>query len=104
MQDLKYDIRIRDIVIKDGDLDITDNPSCQNGGIIQYSSGAFNHNPTLGIGVLRVIGSGVDKVNFEMNRWQKQCLEDNAINATFKINAPNNSVTEVSIITNIAYQ
>ena len=78
MLDLKFDIRTRELVLTDGDFVSTENPSIQNGGIIQFSRCAFLSNPMLGIGMEDVINANDVKTAYEMNRWQQQAKSDGA--------------------------
>lgn len=79
MLDIKFDIATREIVIKDNDFALTDNPSVQNGGIIEVSKGANPLQPMLGIGLLPgIIGGPVRRLTFEMNRWRSQVVNDGA--------------------------
>ena len=96
MTDLLFDPVTRDLVIKDGDFVVTDNPSIQNGEVMKNAHAFSTRNPIYGIGLERVINSGLSTVNFEMNRWQAQCLQDKATKASFKA-SQNNNITDIEI-------
>jgi len=104
MNDIGFDIEKREVILKDGDFFIADNPSVQNGGIILETKNAFVSNPTLGVGILGVMGAPVSQVSFEMNRWKSQCLNDGAKKASYKIIATNNDYSEIKITTDISYE
>lgn len=76
MKDLYYDIEAQDLVVKNGDFVITDNPSVQNGGIILLARGPNSTNPILGINVRQIQGGSVLQANYEMNRWKQQVVSD----------------------------
>lgn len=79
MTDIEFDITTREIVLaEDDDFSVIENPSVQNGGIIQYSRCAFVNNPMLGIGMEQIINSNDISAAYEMNRWQSQCKNDGA--------------------------
>jgi hypothetical protein len=98
-----WDIVNRDIQFQNGTTVLIDNPSTSNGGIIAYSSGAFVSNPVLGVGILRIIGSSLSSVNFEMNRWAKQCYDDGAKVATYIINSDKQPVIDAALKFNVSY-
>lgn len=76
MKDLYYDIEAQDLVVKNGDFVLTDNPSVQNGGIILLARGPNSLNPILGINVRQIQGGSLLQANYEMNRWKKQVFSD----------------------------
>lgn len=79
MLDIVFDIGTREIVLKNNDFKLTDNPSVQNGGIIEASKGANPLQPTLGIGLLPgIIGGPSRRITYEMNRWRTQVIADGA--------------------------
>lgn len=79
MLDIAFDIGTREIVLKNNDFKLTDNPSVQNGGIIEASKGANPLQPMLGIGLLPgIIGGPVRRLTYEMNRWRAQVVADGA--------------------------
>ena len=96
MADFLFDPNTRDVVIKDGDFVLVDDPSEQNGGILRDAHCFSIYNPNYGIGLERVINSGVEKVNYEMNRWQSQIAADKGW-GNFKI-------TEVNKVVSVAIQ
>lgn len=79
MQDLKFDIVTRELVMKNNDFVLTPNPSIQNGGILCYSRGANPLRPTFGIGLIPEVIDGNPKVlTYELNRWKFQAIQDGA--------------------------
>lgn len=79
MKDIWFDISTREIRMKNNDFSTTDNPSVQNGGIIECGKGINPEQPQLGVGILPGIQGGpVDRFVYEMNRWKAQCIEDGA--------------------------
>ena len=103
MLDLAFDIETREVQTENGDFQIAENPSIQNGGILLYSQNALILNPTLGIGINGVIGSPVSKVAYEMNRWKKQAMDDSAKNASYTITNDSNDYANVEIKFDISY-
>lgn len=92
MSDLYFDTVSREIVLTDGDFSLTDNPSTQNGAILQYSRASIMRFPLLGVGMEQIINSPDATAAYEMNRWQTQCKRDGAqlakyINNNSKITA-----------------
>ena len=95
MLDIKFDIVTREIVWSDTDPNgfvLTDNPSEQNGGILQYSRVAILQSPVSGIGIEEVINSGLTKTTYEMNRWKNQAKIDGANVANWKATTKGNDV------------
>jgi hypothetical protein len=90
MGDLFFDPIARDLVITDGDFTFTDNPSIQNAEIMKDAHCFSILKPIFGIGLQRVMNAPVRVVNFEMNRWQQQVLQDGATKANFTITIVNN--------------
>jgi hypothetical protein len=84
MGDLLFDPVTRDLVIKDGDFVLTTDPSIQNGSIMRDAHCFSIQKPIFGIGLERVINSDLSVVNYEMNRWQQQCIQDGASQVNFK--------------------
>lgn len=79
MKCLQFDVTTREVVRKNRDFVLTDNPSDQNAGIILFSKGAFPLNPMLGIGLIpQVINGPTSVFTFQMNRWQAQIINDGA--------------------------
>lgn len=77
--DILFDIGTREIVMKNDDFATTDNPSVQNGGIIEAGKGFNPENPLLGIGLLKGLqGANAQRLTFDMNRWKSQCINDGA--------------------------
>jgi hypothetical protein len=98
MGDLYFNPETRDLIIKNGDFVITDNPSIQNGAIMRDAHCFSIYNPIYGIGLERVINSGISKVNYEMNRWKSQVKQDGATQANFDPSSENNIVNvDISI-------
>lgn len=81
---IHFDIVTQEITFKNNDFELTENPSVQNGGIIEISRCAFIETPMLGIGLTDFINSNSSTASFEMNRWQFQCKNDGATKATWK--------------------
>lgn len=82
--DLKYDIDNFDIAIENGDFVIQSNTSEQIGAIMLYASGITIENPTFGIGLENLINNGVQNIQFHLNRWVQQCLNDGAKSAKWE--------------------
>jgi len=106
MEDLNFDIVARDLVMTpDMDFAITENPSVQNAGIIQYSRVSFPTNPMLGIGMEDAVNANNTKTAYEMNRWQAQCIQDGATLAKWSSSIiSGGSITTVKILTQISYE
>lgn len=102
MNDIKFDVVTREIVMKNNDFDLTDNPSVQNGGIIMYSSCANPEKPMVGIGILEIIGANGSKEAYEMNRWQAQVKADGATIASWQ--SKQNNQGSADIYTYISYE
>ena len=83
MLDLLFDPSTREIVWN-GDFVQTDNPSEQNGAILQYSRCAILSSPMSGVGMEQVINSDLSTTTKEMNRWKAQAQDDGATNPTWK--------------------
>lgn len=97
MKCLKFDPATREIVRKNNDFVLTDNPSAQNAGIILFSKGAFPLDPMLGIGLVpQVINGPAPAFTFEMNRWQAQVINDGATRARWS-NKFINNVADVDL-------
>jgi|ERR1035437_1207095 hypothetical protein len=95
MLDIKFDIVAREIIWLDTDPNgfvLTDNPSEQNGGILQFSRAAILQSPISGIGIEEVINSGITKTTYEMNRWKNQAIADGATVANWKATPNANDV------------
>jgi hypothetical protein len=84
MYDISFDIESREIIMKNNDFATTDNPSVQNGGIMLYSRCANLQFPMAGIGVEDMIGAGLTKATYELNRWQAMAKNDGATVAKWK--------------------
>lgn len=106
MQDLNFDIVDRDLVMtSDMDFAVTENPSVQNSGIIQYSRVSFPTNPMLGIGMEDAVNANNTKTAYEMNRWQGQCLQDGATLAKWSSNIiSGGSLNTIKILTQVSYE
>lgn len=76
MLSLEYDIEEQDLVITNGGLTLTDNPSVQNGGIVLLFRSFNVDNLILGIGINQIRGGSVLQANYEMNRWRAQVVKD----------------------------
>lgn len=76
MQDINFSNETREVIIANGDFDLCDDASIQNGAILEFSKGAILQNPTLGIGIELFINNDSSQVNYEMNRWAKQVTND----------------------------
>jgi hypothetical protein len=101
MGDLLFDPITREMVITDGDFTFTSNPSVQNAALILYARGFNLYQPTLGVGLEDVINSHPQDVNFTMNRWKKQMIDDGATKANFKLTIDTNN--KVTIKTDVSY-
>lgn len=107
MFDILFDIVKQEIVFSsDGDpssdFETTDNPSVQNGGILLYARVPNNQSIMSGIGFGEQVMSGkMDKVAFELSRWQAQATLDGATLASWT--AKNNGNTGI-IQTNVSYE
>lgn len=90
MNDILFDIITREIVLTDSlfttDLDFktTDNPSVQNGGICLFGRCINLSYPMFGIGMEEPMGANMNKMAYELNRWQTQVKNDGATVATWK--------------------
>ncbi len=101
MKCLQFDVKTREVVRRNNDFVLTDNPSQQNAGIILFSKGAFPLNPMLGIGLIpQVINGPAPVFTFEMNRWQFQVINDGATLARWSNKFVNN---EAILNLNISY-
>ena len=86
MTDLLYNLDTMDISIKNGDFEINNDVSQQNAGLILQTEHDYLLNPLLGIGIENVINSNFNVLEFELNRWKTQVLNDGAIEASWSIN------------------
>lgn len=101
MKDLAFDIRTRQVVLKNGDFVITTDPSEQNGGILLLSKGANTRLPIFGIGLVpAVINGSLKNLVFQLNRWQQQAYQDGATEAKWTMK-PVGGVA--SVVTQITY-
>jgi hypothetical protein len=82
MTDLAFDINTRELVIQNGQLVIAKDSSVQNGLIIRDAKCVNVYTPILGIG-FNPINSQAGSINFELNRWKHQCINDGATSAEF---------------------
>lgn len=76
--DIVWDAELRDISFApNGDFEVTDNPSAQNGAIMLQAR-AFNIlQPVFGIGFnSQVLGGTSAEAAFELNRWVAQVQAD----------------------------
>lgn len=90
MRDILFSIITREIVMSNNDFAVTDNPSVQNGGILEYSLGAFPLTPMYGVGIVpQVIGGARRDLVFLLNRWQQQAYQDGATLAKWIIEPAN---------------
>ena len=100
MEDISFDITIREIQFVDGtpasDFLLTGNPSVQNGGNVLLSRGANPLLPMFGIDVLQVIGGPASVLTTQMNRWKNQAILDGATLAKWSV-ASNNPQLPVAI-------
>lgn len=103
MTDFLFDTNKRDLVIKNGNLVLTDNPSVQNGLIIRDARCVNVYSPVTGIG-FNPINSQSSQIVFDLNRWKKQVKQDGAIIADYTIEQKGFPNAEVNINMNIAYQ
>jgi hypothetical protein len=102
MNDIHFNIKTKDIVLdSNNEFEFTANPSIQNGGIIQFSRCSFISNPMLGIGMTDLINAATSKTAYEMNRWQQQCVNDQASFA--KWTSKNLAGNTIEIDTEISY-
>lgn len=101
MLDILFDIKAREIVFANNDFATTTNPSVQNGGILLYAR-VFNNQAIMsGVGMIDVLNSKMDKVAFELNRWQAQAKLDGATLAAW---TANNVGPDAIIETDISYE
>ena len=103
MRDLQFDIINREVTLANGDFTLIDNPSVQNGGIIQFGQGFNNHFPTIGVGFNNIIGNNSNEVAYLMNLWQQQCKKDGAKIAEWSNIPVNNVYVSENITTKINY-
>jgi hypothetical protein len=96
MTDLSFNINNRELVIQNGDFVITKDSSMQNGLIIRDAKCVNVYTPILGIG-FNPINSQAGSINFELNRWKQQCINDGAKSAEFnaKINGIPNATANI---------
>src|ERR1017187_4370195 len=96
MTDLTFDVNTRELVVQNKKLVVTKNSSVQNGLIIRDAKCINVYTPILGIG-FNPINSQSDSINFELNRWKQQCINDGATNASFnaKLTGLQNAVAEI---------
>lgn len=100
MQDVKFDLVTREIVMKDNDFALQSNPSVQNGGIALYSRADNLRFPMFGIGVEDMMNAGMTKVAFELNRWKVMVRNDGAGIARWNASPFG---TQVAISTEVSY-
>lgn len=101
MQDVKFDIMTREIVMQGNDFSLQANPSVQNGGIALYSRADNLRFPMFGIGAEDMINANMSKVAFELNRWKSMVSADGATIAKWSAEQQPNSV--VRTLTEISY-
>ena len=77
MSDLLFDTETMDLVIKNGDLVFTDNPSVQNGMIFLKCKCINVYNPILGVG-FNPIGAHNEDIVSQLSRWKQQVKQDGA--------------------------
>jgi hypothetical protein len=82
MKDLQFDPNTRELVIENSNLAVTKDSSIQNGLIIRDAKCINVYFPTLGIG-FNPINAQSTSINYELNRWKKQCISDGASVANF---------------------
>jgi hypothetical protein len=105
VNDIKFDIVTREIVMQNNDFALQSNPSVQNGGIALYSRADNLRFPMFGIGAEDMINSDMTKVAYEMNRWKVMVSNDGATIARWSA-APMVSIeggNDVAIQTEISY-
>ena len=95
MHDLLFSLETREIVWN-GDFVTTDNPSAQNGGILQYSRCAILNSPMSGVGMEQVMNDDLSNTAMEMNRWKAQAIGDGATRATWQADNKGNIEIDVS--------
>lgn len=100
MEDIKFDIVTREIVMKNNDFALQSNPSVQNGGIALYSRAAIVSTPMFGIDVEDIMNADMTKTAYEMNRWQSMVKGDGATIARWSAIANGN---DADISTEISY-
>jgi hypothetical protein len=93
MFDILFDIETREVIMQNGDFEITDNPSVQNGGNLLNSRCANIVKPMFGIGFDEVMNGDANRATFELNRWRQQAFADGATIAEW----PKNDVSPVSL-------
>lgn len=101
MQDVKFDIRTREIVMQGNDFSLQSNPSVQNGGIAQYSRASNLRFPMFGIGIEDMMNANMTKVTFEMNRWKSMVSADGATIARWSAEPLPNG--DVQVMTEVSY-
>ena len=102
MRALQFDTTNREIVISNGRTQTTNNPSAQNGIIIRDARCINVFSPVLGIG-FNPINSQSGTVNYDLNRWKKQCLQDGAKDCDFVVTGSGIPNESISIDYNIIY-
>lgn len=101
MEDVKFDIVTREIVMHDNDFALQSNPSVQNGGIALYSRADNLRFPMFGVGVEDMMNANMTKVAFEMNRWKAMVSDDGA--TIVRWSAVPLAGSEVGISTEVSY-
>jgi hypothetical protein len=101
LQDIKFDIVTREIVMKDNDFALQTNPSVQNGGIALYSRADNLRFPMFGVGVEDMMNANMTRVAYEMNRWKVMASNDGAIIARWS--AVPIAGSQVGISTDVSY-
>lgn len=76
LTDWSYNVELQDWDFADGDFVVTPDASVQNGGLILLFRAFISANPILGIGIYQLRGDNVTQVNYEMNRWKQQVIDD----------------------------
>jgi hypothetical protein len=101
MNDIRFDIVTREIVMQNNDFALQPNPSVQNGGIAQYSRVAHIRTPMFGIGVEEFMNADMTRVAYEMNRWKVMVSNDGATIARWS--AVPIAGNDVAVQTEISY-
>jgi hypothetical protein len=102
MSDLEFDTELMDLVIKNGDLSFTSNPSVQNGMIFLKCKCINVYNPILGIG-FNPIGAHASDIVSQLSRWKSQLKQDGAKVAEYTVVQTGSPMTDSDIKFNISY-
>jgi hypothetical protein len=79
MEDILFDTILREVPIVNGDFELTQNPSTQNGGILLEARAYDVYQPIYGIGIQYFMNGNLINVNAQMNRWVAQVKQDGGL-------------------------